>query len=100
MQIEGKILPADARLEDAITQRTAIGDKCQSQIELVLVDRRDARLVNGADILQLREDLPVLVQPDVDMYLQPLQQIRIAARIADAEIRSVVELKSLAQTGT
>ncbi len=97
LQVEGEVLPADARLERARIGGVGVGNESKAQVERILVDRRDDILVEGARVFELGEDLPVLVEADVGVDLQALDQVGIRHRMAGAEAGSIAGLEPLAQ---
>src|SRR5262245_14262907 len=82
LQIEIEVLPSYARLERPGLGLVDISEKAQSEIERILVDRRGDILAEGAIVLDLQEQLPVLVEMKVCVKLQPLDQIIIGPRAA------------------
>src|ERR1700730_267728 len=65
LQVEGHFLASDARLHFAVRQTPRIGDAALREVERIPVSRSDYRFPRRVVVLELYEDLPVLVGPDI-----------------------------------
>src|SRR2546422_9834056 len=100
LQIERHLLPPHAGLQRAAPEGIDVGDEGQAEIQRVLVDRRDDVFRRRADVLELDEDLPVRIRPNVDVPLETVQEVTAAFVACDPEQRRVVQLEALAHGET
>src|SRR5882757_593604 len=69
LQVEVEVLPSDPRLEGPRVGCVDVGEKSEPQVTRVLVDGCGDVLAEGAVVLELEEQLPVLVEMDIRMEL-------------------------------
>src|SRR6516225_11367871 len=69
LQVEGHLLAPHADLYFAIRQVSRIGDEAMRKVERVPVRRSDYRFPRRVVVLELYEDLPVLVGPDIGVNI-------------------------------
>src|ERR1700687_6167275 len=100
LQIERHFLSPHAGLQRAAQERVDVGEEGQAEIQRVLVDRRDDVFRRRANVLELDEDLPVRIRPNVDVPLETVQEITVALVACDPEQRRVVHLETLAHGET
>src|SRR5262249_47311196 len=73
LQVEGHLLAPHADLHFAVRQAPRIGDKALRKVERVPVRRSDYRFPRRVVVLELYEDLPVLVGPDIGVNILTIQ---------------------------
>src|SRR6266446_9829183 len=100
LEIERHLLPSHPGLQRAAPERIDVGDEGQAEIQRVLVDRRDDVFRRRADVLELDEELPVRIRPNVDVPLETVQEVTVASVTRDPEQRRVVQLEALAHGET
>src|SRR6516225_4678218 len=97
LQVEGHLLAPHADLHFAFRQASRIGDEALRKVERVPVRRSDYRFPGRVVVLELYEDLPVLVGPDIGVNILTIQQIVLNGDPADAESSCVECFEALAQ---
>src|SRR5215469_10423152 len=98
LQVEGHLLAPHADLHFAVRQVSRIGDEALRKVERVPVSRSDYRFPRRVVVLELYEDLPVLVGPDIGVNILTIQEIVLNGDPADAESSRVQRFEALAQS--
>src|SRR5246500_4553555 len=89
LQVEGHFLAPHADLRFAVRQAPRIGDEALRKVERIPVHRSDYRFPRRVVVLELYEDLPVLVGPDIGVNILTIQQIVLNGDPADTESRRI-----------
>ena len=97
LQVERHLLASRSNLQLPSCEVTAVSNERLLDIEWILIDGCDDVLAESSIVLQLREDLPVGVRPDISVKLQALDQVCIGVMISDSEGCDLRRFNSLAQ---
>src|SRR5258705_409661 len=76
---------------------TNVSNERLLEIERILIDGCDDVLAGSSIVLQLHEDLPAGVRPDISVKLQALDQVCIGVMVSDSEGCDLRRFNPLAQ---
>ena len=85
LQVERHLLASRSKLQLPSCEVTAVSNERLLEIERILIGGCDDVLAESSIVLQLHEDLPVRVRPDIGVKLQALDQVCIGVTISDSE---------------